>query len=195
MERVATLKRTTRETEISLSLKLEGKGYHEIATGVAFLDHMLTLLAVHGRFDLSVKARGDIEVDDHHTVEDVGIVLGQALSSALGQRRGIRRYGEATLPMDEALVGVYLDLSNRPYLMYDVSFPSQKTGTFDLELIEEFFRAIAVHGGVTLHIVKLRGKNGHHIAEAIFKGFARALREAVRLDGDGDSLPSSKGVL
>ncbi len=195
MERTVSLKRTTKETDITLTLNLDGKGEHRIETGIPFLDHMLTLFAVHGGFDLNLTARGDLEVDAHHTVEDVGIVLGQAVSKVLGNRRGIARYGGATLPMDEALAGVYLDLSNRPFLCYEVTFSAQKTGTFDMELIEEFFRAVAFNGGITLHIHKLCGKNGHHIAEAIFKGFARALRQAVAMAGDAKALPSSKGVL
>ena len=193
-ERTISLKRVTKETDITLTLNLDGKGTGTIKSGIPFLDHMLTLFAVHGGFNLDVQARGDVDVDDHHTVEDVGIVLGQAVSKALDDRKGINRYGEATLPMDEALAGIYLDLSNRPYLCYEVTFPAQKTGSFDLELIEEFFRAVAFNGGITLHIHKLCGKNGHHIAEAIFKGFARALRRAVERNADG-SLPSSKGVL
>jgi imidazoleglycerol-phosphate dehydratase len=193
-ERTISLKRVTKETDITLTLNLDGKGTGTIKSGIPFLDHMLTLFAVHGGFNLDVQARGDVDVDDHHTVEDIGIVLGQAVSKALDDRKGINRYGEATLPMDEALAGIYLDLSNRPYLCYEVTFPAQKTGSFDLELIEEFFRAVAFNGGITLHIHKLCGKNGHHIAEAIFKGFARALRRAVERNADG-SLPSSKGVL
>ena len=195
MERTATLKRATKETDITLTLTLDGRGEHRIRSGIAFLDHMLILFAVHGGFDLELTARGDLEVDAHHTVEDIGIVLGQAISKALGDRKGINRYGEATLPMDEALAGVYLDLSNRPYLCYEVTYPAQKTGTFDLELIEEFFRAVTFNGGITLHIHKICGKNGHHIVEAIFKGFARALCQAVRITRDESVLPSSKGVL
>ena len=195
MTRTITLKRTTKETDITLSLNLDGQGAHHIQTGIPFLDHMLTLFAVHGSFDVEITARGDLEVDAHHTVEDVGIVLGQAISKALGDRKGIHRYGEATLPMDETLVGVYLDLSNRSYLCYKVTYPAQKTGTFDLELIEEFFRAVAFNSGMTLHIHKICGKNGHHITEAVFKGFARALGQAVRVTGNPDILPSSKGIL
>ncbi len=195
MERKISLKRVTKETDITLTLNLDGRGSPRIETGIPFMNHMLTLFAVHGGFDLEILAKGDLEVDDHHTVEDVGIVLGQAISKALGERKGITRYGEATLPMDEALAGVYLDLSNRPYLCYKVDYPAQKSGSFDLELVEEFFRAVAFNGGITLHIHKICGKNGHHIAEAVFKGFARALRQAVRVTGDGETLPSSKGVL
>ncbi len=195
MKRKATLKRTTKETEISLTLNLDGSGRQTIESGIPFLDHMLTLFAVHGGFDLDLVAQGDLEVDGHHTVEDIGIVLGQAISRALGERGGIARFGEATLPMDEALAGVYLDLSNRPYLCYEVNFPTQKTGTFDLELVEEFFRAVSQNAGMTLHIHKICGKNGHHIAEAIFKGFARALKDAVRVGEWGTGIPSSKGVL
>jgi len=195
MERMAVLERETRETHITLSLNLDGTGRYAIETGIPFLDHMLTLFAVHGLFDLEVRAMGDLEVDAHHTVEDLGIVLGQAISEALGERRGIVRYGEATLPMDESLVGVYLDLSNRPYLCYQVSFSASKTGTFDLELVEEFFRAVSQNAGMTLHIHKVCGKNGHHIVEAIFKGFARALDAAIRVGRGGKKIPSSKGVL
>ena len=193
MERNISLKRVTKETDITLTLNLDGTGSYKIETGIPFMNHMLTLFAVHGGFDLEILARGDLEVDDHHTVEDMGIVLGQAISKALGERKGITRYGEATLPMDEALAGIYLDLSNRPYLCYKVDYPAQKTGAFDLELVEEFFRAVAFNGGITLHIHKICGKNGHHISEAIFKGFARALRQAVQITGE--ALPSSKGVL
>lgn len=195
MARKTTIKRTTKETSIALSIDLDGKGSCEISTGIPFFDHMLTLFSVHGGFDLKLEARGDIEVDHHHTVEDVGIVLGQCISKALGDRKGITRYGEMTLPMDEALVGIYMDLSNRPYLCYEVSFSANRTGTFDLELVEEFFRAVSIHGGITLHIHKLCGKNGHHIVEAIFKGFARALAKAVAITSDPRCIPSSKGVL
>lgn len=195
MERSISLRRSTKETDIALTLNLDGKGDHDIKTGVPFLDHMLTLFAVHGDFDLEIHAKGDIEVDYHHTVEDIGIVLGQAISKALGGRKGINRYGEATLPMDEALTGVYLDLSNRPYLCYKVTYSTAKTGSFDLELIEEFFRAVSFNGGITMHIHKLCGKNGHHIAEAIFKGFARALDIATGMVKSGKVSPSSKGVL
>ena len=195
MERIATLKRTTKETDITLRLNLDGEGRYNIKSGIPFLDHMLALFAVHGAFDLDLQARGDLEVDDHHTVEDVGIVLGQAISKTLGDRKGITRYGEATLPMDEALTGVYLDLSNRPYLRYEVTYPNPRTGTFDLDLVEEFFRAVSQNAGMTLHIHKIWGKNGHHIAEAIFKGFARALDTATSMGKRGSELPSSKGVL
>ena len=195
MERKATLKRVTQETDITLSLNLDGEGRYAIAAGIPFLEHMLTLFAVHGGFDLEIRASGDLQVDAHHTVEDIGIVLGQAITKTLGDRRGIARYGEATLPMDEALIGVYLDLSNRPYLCYEVSFPVPRTGTFDLELVEEFFRAVSQNAGMTLHIHKICGKNGHHIAEAMFKGFARALKSATRLEGNTGNVPSSKGVL
>lgn len=195
MERIISLKRATKETAVTLTLNLDGKGTYNIKTGLPFLDHMLTLFAVHGAFDLEIHAKGDLEVDDHHTVEDIGIVLGQAISKALSDRKGINRYGEATIPMDEALAGVYLDLSNRPYLCYKVTYLTPRSGAFDLELIEEFFRAVSFNGGITLHIHKLCGKNGHHIAEAIFKGFAIALDIATRTGQSGLAVPSSKGVL
>ncbi len=189
------MKRTTKETDISLTLNMDGEGHCHVDSGIPFLDHMLTNFAIHGAFDLELSAKGDIEVDDHHTVEDIGIVLGQAISQALGERKGITRYGEATLPMDDALVGVYLDLSNRPYLCYKVTYPTPKSGNFDLELVEEFFRAISHNAGISLHIHRICGKNGHHIVEAIFKGFARALAEATRPVGNGSTIPSSKGIL
>ncbi|PIE63419.1 MAG: imidazoleglycerol-phosphate dehydratase [Desulfobacterales bacterium] len=192
--RQAKIERTTRETSISLSLNLDGKADYQITSGVPFLDHMLTLFAVHGSFDLHLAANGDIAVDDHHTVEDIGICLGMALAESLQDKSGIARYGSCFLPMDETLVRVVLDLSNRPFLHYAAPVIEQKLGTFDTLLSKEFFRAVCQHGGLTLHIDLLHGGNGHHIIEAVFKGFARALAEAVRPVAGGRVL-SSKGCL
>ena len=189
------VERATKETDISVELSLDGSGIAEVTTGVPFLDHMLTLFAVHGFFDLTISARGDIEVDDHHTVEDVGICLGEALVRALGDRKGIRRYGFAVTPMDEALAQVALDLSNRAYLVYEVPPVAQKVGKFDTELAPEFFRAFCNHGGVTLHARTLYGSNTHHILEAMFKAWGRALDEATRFDERRSGVPSSKGAL
>ncbi len=192
--RTASVSRKTRETEITLELVLDGSGDCAVSSGVPFLDHMLTLFAVHGFFDLTLRARGDIEVDDHHSVEDVGICLGQALAIALGNKGGIARYGCCYLPMDETLARVVVDLSNRPYLHYQAPVREQQLGSFDTALGKEFFRALAQHGGMTLHIDLLHGENGHHILEAIFKGFGRALRDATTpLAGAG--VLSSKGCL
>ncbi|MEA4939406.1 MAG: imidazoleglycerol-phosphate dehydratase HisB [Christensenella sp.] len=194
--RTATIQRTTAETDISLSLNLDGSGKGEINTGIGFLDHMLSLFARHGRFDLLVSCKGDTGVDDHHSAEDIGIALGEALKAALGDTRGIRRYGSLLLPMDEALVLCALDLSGRATLRYRASIPSQKIGTFDTELIQEFFLALSRTAGITLHIQQLDGENSHHIAEAMFKAFGRALKEAVSIDPDAaDEIPSTKGVL
>ncbi len=168
---------------------------YKIDTGVPFLDHMLTLFAVHGGFDLQLQANGDTHVDDHHSVEDIGICLGQAISKALSDKKGIARYGCCFLPMDETLVRVVLDLSNRPYLHYQADIRDQKVGTFDTQLAKEFMRAFSQHGGITLHIDLLHGENTHHIIEAIFKGLARSLAEAARRLADSDVIPSSKGVL
>ncbi|PID75886.1 MAG: imidazoleglycerol-phosphate dehydratase [Deltaproteobacteria bacterium] len=192
--RKSQITRTTSETDISLVFTLDGSGQHQIATGVPFLDHMLTLFAVHGFFDLELQAKGDIEVDDHHTVEDIGICLGQSIAQALGGKQGISRYGSCYLPMDETLVRVVLDLSNRPFLHYAVRVSEQKLGNFDTLLVKEFFRAMAQHAGITLHIDLLHGENGHHIIEAVFKGFARALNEACGRIGIEGTL-SSKGLL
>ncbi len=191
----STIARTTKETDISLQLNLDGSGKHKVATGVPFLDHMLTLFAVHGFFDLELTAKGDTEIDDHHTVEDIGICLGQALASSLGDKKGIARYGSSFLPMDETLVRVVLDLSNRPYLHYDAQFCDQKVGTFDTQLAKEFMRAFSLHGGITLHIDLLHGENTHHIIEAMFKGLARSLAEAVKKLENPDCMLSSKGLL
>ncbi len=192
----ATVRRTTAETDITLSLSLYGDGISDINTGCGFLDHMLTLFARHGRFDLSVTCRGDVEVDDHHTVEDIGICLGQAFAEALGDKRGINRYGSMILPMDEALILAAVDLSGRSYLGCGLSIPSQKVGTFDTELVQEFFLAFTRSAACTLHLKQLDGTNSHHIIEGTFKAFARALRQAVAIDPDGaDEIPSTKGVL
>ncbi len=194
--RNATIDRKTAETDISLSLTLEGTGRAEIATGCGFLDHMLTLFASHGRFDLAVKCVGDTYVDDHHTVEDIGIALGQAFAKALGEKRGIVRYGDITLPMDEALILAAVDISGRSYLGYGLSIPAQKIGTFDTELVEEFFLGFVRNCPMSLHIRALAGTNSHHIAEGAFKAVARALGKAVAIDPENSSaIPSTKGVL
>ena len=194
--RTAAIQRTTAETDIALRLNLDGKGVSEIATGVGFLDHMLTLLAVHGRLDLSVSCRGDTQVDDHHSVEDVGIALGQALKKALGDKRGVRRYGDIILPMDEALVLCAVDLSGRSCLRYHLEIPTEKVGTFDTELVEEFFIAFAREAGVTLHLRQMAGKNSHHIIEGAFKAFARALAGAAAIDErNAGRVLSTKGTL
>ena len=194
--RKGELKRKTAETDIELSLALDGTGKSNIYTGCGFLDHMLTLFAAHGRFDLNVSCKGDTNVDFHHSVEDVGICLGKAFSDAIGDCKGIKRYGNMILPMDESLVLCALDVSGRAYLNYDVSITAEKIGDFDTELIEEFFFAFVRNSGVTLHIKQLDGKNAHHIAEAAFKAFARALRQAVEIDIQSkDEIPSTKGVL
>lgn len=193
--RSGEIKRSTAETDIRVSLAIDGTGKTTIATGVSFLDHMLTLFAVHGFFDLEVQAKGDIDVDYHHTVEDVGICLGQALALALGDKGGIRRYGTSYLPMDETLARVVVDISNRAYLHYKVKLSDQKVGTFDTCLAREFMRALALHGGLTLHVDLLHGENAHHIIEAVFKALGRALNEATtRLPGIDHPL-SSKGWL
>ena len=194
--RKGELKRKTAETDIELSLTLDGTGKSSIDTGCGFLDHMLTLFASHGRFDLNVSCKGDTNVDFHHSVEDVGICLGKAFSDAIGVCKGIKRYGNMILPMDESLVLCALDVSGRAYLNYDVSIAAEKIGDFDTELIEEFFYAFVRNSGVTLHIKRLDGRNAHHIAEAAFKAFARALRQAVEIDMQSkDEIPSTKGVL
>ncbi len=194
--RQASLERKTKETDIALSLNLDGRGEARIDTGAGFLDHMLELFARHGRFDLQVTCRGDVRVDDHHSVEDVGIVLGAALASALGEKRGVRRYGSMLLPMDEALALVSLDLSGRAFLGFEVPFATEKIGSFDTQLVKEFFLALTRSAGMTLHVRLLAGENSHHVAEAVFKGFGRALAEAVSADERlGDEIPSTKGVL
>ena len=194
--RTADIKRKTAETDISLSLNIDGTGAAQIDTGVGFLDHMLTLFARHGRFDLKVFCRGDVQVDFHHTTEDVGIALGQAFDQALADRRGIVRYGSTVLPMDEALVLTALDISGRDYLSCGLVFPTQKVGDFDTELVEEFFSALARNMKCTLHIKQLDGRNSHHIAEAAFKSAARSFRAAAAIDPDfSEEIPSTKGVL
>ena len=194
--RSAEVTRKTAETDIRLSLALEGTGRASADTGVGFLDHMLTLFARHGRFDLTAVCRGDTRVDDHHSVEDVGIALGTALCRALGDKRGVRRYGSVLLPMDEALVLCAADLSGRACLRFSADFPSEKIGTFDTELVKEFFLAVTRTAGMTLHLRQLDGENSHHIAEAMFKGFGRALAEAVSIDERAaGEIPSTKGVL
>ena len=196
MNRTASLTRTTSETDIALSLALDGTGKAEIATGIGFLDHMLTALARHALVDLMVRAKGDLHIDFHHTTEDIGIVLGQALARALGDKRGIRRFGQALLPMDEALVEAALDVSGRPFLAWSVGFERPKIGEMDTELFEEFFRALAMNALVTLHVTQRAGSNAHHVAEACFKAVARALRMAVEADPRaGDAIPSTKGAL
>ena len=194
--RTAEIARKTAETDITLSLCLEGTGKGEIQTGCGFLDHMLTLFARHGRFDLKVRCQGDTYVDDHHTVEDVGICLGDAFAQALGELRGVNRYGSALLPMDEALILTAVDLSGRSLLCYDLQIPTQKVGTFDTELTEEFFMAFARRAGLTLHVKQLAGQNSHHIIEGAFKSLGRSLRQAVAIDPNfAQEIPSTKEVL
>lgn len=191
-----TLTRSTAETEITVTVNLDGTGAYDNQTGVGFFDHMLDQLARHSLIDMTVRAQGDLHIDDHHTVEDTGIALGQALAAALADKRGVRRYGSCLLPMDDALVRTALDLSARPYLIWNVDLPTPKIGTFDTELVREFFQALSTHGGITLHVDMLHGLNSHHIAEAAFKSVARALREAVEVDTrKADAIPSTKGAL
>lgn len=194
--RRAEISRETSETAITVALGLDGEGRADIATGIGFLDHMLTALARHGLFDLKVRAKGDLHIDFHHTTEDVGIVIGQCLRQALGDKRGIRRYGAAVIPMDEALAEAAVDISGRPFLAWSVTFAQPKIGEMDTELFEEFFRALAFNAGITLHVTQKSGTNAHHVAEACFKALARALREAVEPDPRAISaIPSTKGVL
>ncbi|MGB7319366.1 MAG: imidazoleglycerol-phosphate dehydratase HisB [Planktotalea sp.] len=194
--RAATVTRATAETDISVEINLDGTGTYDNQTGVGFFDHMLDQLARHSLIDMTIRAKGDLHIDDHHTVEDTGIALGQALAQALGDKRGIRRYGECHLPMDDAQVRCALDLSARPFLVWNVDLPTQKIGAFDCELVREFFQAFATHGGITLHVDQLHGVNSHHIAEAAFKAVARALRIAVETDPrKSDAVPSTKGTL
>ena len=193
--RKAEVRRKTKETEIVLKIDLDGSGRHSVDTGIPFFDHMLSLLAHHSSMDLSIKARGDIHVDHHHTVEDVGICLGEGIRKALGEAKGIHRYGMALTPMDETLASIALDLSMRPCLVFNVEMRRAKIGTFALELVEEFFRALCNHAGLTLHINLLYGRNSHHMVEAIFKGFGRALGSALSVDSRTSQVPSTKGVL
>ena len=194
--RAAEIKRKTAETDISLTLNLDGSGKSDIRSGCGFLDHMLTLLARHGRFDLTVACAGDVEVDYHHSVEDIGIALGEAFAKAIGDKRGICRYGDITLPMDEALILAAVDISGRSYLGYGLDIPTQKVGDFDTELTEEFFIAFTRSAALTLHVRQLAGRNSHHIIEGTFKAVARALRKAVAMDEAArDEIPSTKGVL
>lgn len=194
--RIGEVNRETAETEIELSIDLDGSGDSSVDTGVGFLDHMLTLFSRHGRFDLNVKCDGDTYVDDHHSVEDIGICMGRAFAKALGERRGINRYGDIILPMDETLILCAVDISGRSCLSFEADFPSEKIGTFDTELVEEFMAAFVRSSGITLHIKQISGKNSHHIAEGMFKALGRTLKEAVAIDEElGDEIPSTKGVL
>lgn len=194
--RDATITRKTTETEITATVALDGTGRYDVKTGVGFFDHMLEQLARHSLIDITLRAKGDLHIDDHHTVEDVGIALGQALTRALGDKAGIRRYGHFRLAMDDTQVACALDLSARPYLVWNLPFPTAKIGTFDTELVREFFQALSTHGGITLHVDLIHGLNSHHIAEACFKAVARSLREAVEADPRlNGALPSTKGAL
>ena len=195
MARTATISRKTKETEISVTLNLDGRGTHQIESGVPFLDHMLTQIARHGFFDLQVSAKGDLEIDAHHTVEDLGICLGEAFKKALGDKSGVRRYGRGSMPMHEALAAVGLDFSGRPFLVYNVPLPKAQVGNFELELVEEFFTAFCNHAGANVHVNLAYGDNLHHIVEAVFKAFARALDEATQLDPRVEGVLSSKGRL
>ena len=195
MSRNAKISRTTKETDITLNLTIDGQGKASINTGVAFLDHMLTLWTVHGFFDLDIRATGDLEVDAHHTVEDIGICMGKALNQAIGDLSGIRRFGNASVPMEETLACVNLDICNRPYLVYKVDFLASKIGNFDTELVEEFLRAMVINSGITLHVQVPHGKNSHHIAEAIFKALGRAIDQAIQFDPRLKGPLSSKGTL
>lgn len=194
--RQATITRKTTETSVSASVSLDGTGTYDIKTGVGFFDHMMEQLARHSLIDIKIEAKGDLHIDDHHTVEDSGIALGQAVAKALGDRRGIRRYASADLPMDETLTRCAIDVSGRPFLVFKVNFPRQKIGTFDTELVREWFQAFAMNAGITLHIENAYGENAHHIAESCFKALARALRVAVEIDPrQKDAIPSTKGTL
>ncbi len=194
--RKALIKRKTKETDISLDLNLDGRGSYSINTSIPFLDHMLSLMCKHGLFDIKLKAKGDIDIDNHHTVEDIGIVLGKALKQALGDMKGINRYGQASVPMDEALASVSIDISGRPYFIYKVEFPKKsKLKDFDPDLIEDFLQAFVSNSSITLHINALYGRNIHHIIEAIFKGLGRALREAVSVNRKIKSIPTTKGMI
>lgn len=194
-KRTATINRKTKETQVELSINLDGSGTSNINTGVGFLDHMLDLLTKHGLFDMTIKASGDRIVDDHHTVEDVGICIGQGLKEALGDKKGIRRFSSSSVPMQETLANIALDISGRPALVFNATFQKEKIGSFDAELIEEFLEAFTTNAGVNLHVNIPYGANAHHIAEAIFKGLARALKDAVQLDERIKDVPSTKGIL
>jgi imidazoleglycerol-phosphate dehydratase len=194
--RTATVKRKTKDTDIEVAIDLDGKGTSTISTGIGFLDHMLDLLARHSRIDITVKAKGDLHIDDHHTAEDTGIALGTAVKQALGDMKGITRYADVHVPMDEALTRVAIDISGRPFLVFKAEFVRDKVGTFDTELVQEWFQAFAMNTGVTLHVATLYGTNDHHIAESCFKGLARALRAAVAIDPRAaNEIPSTKGTL
>jgi imidazoleglycerol-phosphate dehydratase len=193
--RTALISRKTRETEITLSIDLDGRGESEIATGVGFLDHMLELFSRHALIDLKVACKGDVQIDDHHSTEDIGICLGQAIDQALGNRAGIRRYGHAILPMDETLVTCAVDLGGRPFWVWNAPMPSPKIGTFDSELVADFWHAVCTNGRMNLHVLLQYGRNTHHISEAIFKGLARAIRDAAEPDPRSSGVPSTKGVL
>ena len=195
MSRQSTVKRQTKETNITLALELDGSGKSEISTGIGFFDHMLVLFAKHGLFDLRIDAKGDLEVDAHHTVEDVGLALGQALREAMGDKAGLCRYGWCLLPMDDALARIALDCGGRPYLAYDAPEESEPIGNFQFQLLEEFLRAFSVQGGLNLHVSLLDGRDAHHMAEAVFKGLARALDQATRIDPRVQGVPSTKGAL
>jgi len=195
MSRQASITRTTKETDISLSLNLDGSGQAKLNSSIPFLDHMLEQISRHGLIDLTVEAKGDREIDDHHTVEDIGICLGEALRDALGDKAGVRRYGHAYVPLDEALSRVVLDLSGRPGLEYHIDFPKERVGDFDVDLFKEFFQAVTNHGKITLHVDAIRGGNNHHIIETVFKAFGRALRMAVEPDPRQSGIPSTKGAL
>ncbi|MEP9410902.1 MAG: imidazoleglycerol-phosphate dehydratase HisB [Candidatus Brocadia sp.] len=194
-KRTATIHRKTRETQVELTLNIDGEGNSHISTGVGFLDHMLDILTKHGLFDLNITASGDRIVDDHHTVEDVGICFGQGIKEALGDKKGIRRFSNSSIPMQEALANVAVDISGRPALVYNVVFHTEKIGNFDVELIEEFLKAFSTNAGINLHVNVPYGSNAHHIAEAIFKGLARAIGDAVQIDWRIKDIPSTKGVL
>jgi imidazoleglycerol-phosphate dehydratase len=194
--RTASVKRTTKETSVEVVINLDGEGKSSVATGIGFLDHMLDLLARHSRIDIEVKARGDLHIDHHHTTEDVGIALGQAVKQALGDMRGITRYADVHMPMDEALTRVAIDISGRPFLVFNVAFVRDKVGPFDTELVQEWFQAFAINAAVTLHVTTLYGGNDHHIAESCFKGLARSLRAAIAIDQRAaHEVPSTKGTL
>jgi len=196
MERKATVERKTKETDIKLELNLDGGGISKIDTGIPFIDHMLDLMAARAFMDIQITAKGDTEIDDHHTIEDLGICLGKAINQALGEKRGIRRYGQATIPMDEAMTRVAIDISNRPFLAYRVSLKRTNTGKFDVNLVKEFFRALVNYSGITMHIDLVSGDDAHHIAESIFKAFGIALDKAIGIESRlEDAVPSTKGIL